>query len=195
MIFTEEIRAPAARVASEGATHLADELRRCFRCASSEEVAVLWRVKTIESALAKRERRPHEDVINDLIGVRVVVLHLGFLDAAASVVRGWAVKRGLLFVEEENRFARPGLGHYRAIHMDFRFSAPETAGLTSACGVEVQLTTYLQNVHSLISHAVLYKHGGKATQIVEELLVDVSEKLGQIDATLAAYWGDQQVRF
>jgi ppGpp synthetase/RelA/SpoT-type nucleotidyltranferase len=190
MIFSEEIRSAAIRYGDDSATDLADALRAVFGCGGNEEVAVFWRVKTIQSIVAKQKRRPEDAVLNDFIGFRAVVLHIGLVAEAVNVVRGWANKRGLLLVEEEDHFARPGLGRYRAVHMDFRLLTPETVGLTSACGVEVQITTYLQNVHSLISHAVLYKQGAvaKRSPPIEPMIAELSEKLERIDAMIAAFW-------
>jgi ppGpp synthetase/RelA/SpoT-type nucleotidyltranferase len=187
MIVQPDTRIAAVNFANEAADELLKTLRISLQPSANEEISILWRIKSEDSIAAKQKRRLDYVVINDFIGLKIVVLHIGLVGSARNTVRDWGDLRGLILNSEENRFRQPGLAHYRGVHLDFNFQHPERLGLTEICGIEVQITTYLQHFHSLASHALLYKQGGNAGSEHSALrvLTAMSDKLKDLDETMA----------
>lgn len=148
------------------------------------DYSIRWRVKSedaIRSKLkASRDGEPMHSVINDFIGIRVLIGHLGLLEDAEREIGKWANQLELVQLNRENKFENPDESGYRAIHFDYNFSYPEKWGLPSIAKIEVQLTTKLQQVHGEISHR-LYHRVDAPTDEVRLFLNDLSLKLHKID--------------
>lgn len=159
---------------------------------------IQWRVKS-EASIARKlnSKKQHQTsggapAINDYIGIRVIVLHIGLIHDTVQIVRGWANFRGLRFLEFGDAFATPALGKYRSVHLDFELRDPKEWGLTTAHGIEIQLTTYLQNLHGMISRESLYKHrndliGGDVStelEILSNQLSDIDDFVARITSRL-----------
>lgn len=153
---------PIQRSAIEAlASRLACELRGALADVPVDtQHGVSYRVK-LDSAIerkAERKRLSSWRELNDLIGLRVVVLRLDAIPRARDAVLRWAHASHLTVAAEDDRFTHPGLGGYRALHIDLLGCGP---GLHDgqAVGIEVQITTWLQHLHAMISHAAYYVEG------------------------------------
>jgi ppGpp synthetase/RelA/SpoT-type nucleotidyltranferase len=156
------------------------------------KIFIEFRIKTEESILRKLKRgNMHvtsrgKVFINDFVGIRVVVFHIGLVERTAAAIQSWAAERGLNLMEISDRFSSPGIGGYRSVHLDYQFDSPELFGLEDKHGIEIQVTTYLQQFHSQLSHDALYKH-----DVMEEfaqrtdVLRLISDQLGYIDRSVA----------
>jgi ppGpp synthetase/RelA/SpoT-type nucleotidyltranferase len=159
---------------------------------SERRVSVAWRIKSDESIHNKikkgnRHFTPKgEPLINDFIGFRIVVLHIGLLERAMTAARKWAALRELRLIDMSNRFSHPGMGGYRSLHLDFEFQFPQVFGLLGVHGIELQITTYLQQFHNQLSHDALYKID-RTDEYAERAhaLKIISGQLESIDQTVA----------
>jgi ppGpp synthetase/RelA/SpoT-type nucleotidyltranferase len=153
----------ADKLAEILAKELLAECTREFAKFETQQVNVVWRVKSKQSILQKLHKGPPhrtsagEPAINDYIGLRATVFHVGMVDHAIHIIEQWAVSRGLRLLEFVNSFSSPAYGGYRSVHLDFELLHPEASGLTRGHGIEIQVTTYLQYFHSMVSHSFLYK--------------------------------------
>jgi ppGpp synthetase/RelA/SpoT-type nucleotidyltranferase len=124
--------------------------------------------------------------MNDYLGLRVSVDHVGLLERAAGTVRAWAPTLGLKLRREENRFDRPGAGGYRALHFDFEIRDPATAGVEPDEGIEVQITTALLAVLARLSHDLVYRTPGSDAEYVLADLEKLAEEAIRLDAGIAS---------
>jgi ppGpp synthetase/RelA/SpoT-type nucleotidyltranferase len=183
MILSSAIRQSADVFASRAVEELLMHFAAALPPAAREELSISKRLKSENSISAKMQRRRDYTVVNDFIGIRIVVLHVGLVTNAVAIVKAWAEASGLILHEQDDRFQTPGLATYRSVHLDFRFLNPERLGLTPRCGIEIQITTFLQRFHEVFSHALLYKEYADANAngpIVERLTL-LSEQLASID--------------
>ncbi len=146
---------------------------------------VQGRVKTPE-AIATKRARDGVSRTNDFLGLRVIVDHCGLLDSAVTAVRDWAHAAKLTPISEDDHFAHPGAGGYRAFHFDYELVDPEALGLTADVGVEVQITSALLAAIARVSHDILYRQEspkyGKLARGVQE----IADATWQIDRRIAA---------
>jgi ppGpp synthetase/RelA/SpoT-type nucleotidyltranferase len=147
--------------------------------------SVQARVKTADAVAAKRARRPGLPM-NDYLGLRVTVDHVGLLERAAETVRAWAPALGLKLRKEENRFDRPGAGGYRALHFDFEIRDPAATGVEPDDGVEVQITTALLAVIARLSHDLVYRTPGSDAEYMLGDLEKLAEEGIRLDARIAS---------
>ncbi len=131
------------------ARELSGRLKANFDIDVPSDYLVTSRVKSINAIAEKIRARGISSpdplaLVNDVIGFRVLVLHCGYIDRVLAEIDLWATKAMLKLRNKENRFENPGVGGYRALHLDFRVS--EQAGWSELIniGVEVQVTTWLQ---------------------------------------------------
>jgi ppGpp synthetase/RelA/SpoT-type nucleotidyltranferase len=116
-----------------------------------------YRVK-LDSAITRKTERKNLSSwrdLNDLIGLRVVVRSMDAVPHARAAVLRWAQASQLTVTVEDDRFTAPGLGGYRALHLDLLGSAPDLDG-GQPLGIEVQITTWLQHFHGMLSHDTYY---------------------------------------
>lgn len=140
------------------ASRLATELRNALEGVPMDrQHGLSYRVK-LDSAITRKIERKHLSSwhdLNDLIGLRVVVLNLDAIPRARDVVLQWAHASQLTVAREDDRFTAPGVGGYRALHIDLRGRGPDP-GQDLPIGIEVQITTWLQHLHAIISHSTYY---------------------------------------
>lgn len=146
---------------------------------------VQGRVKTPE-AIATKRARGGVSRTNDFIGLRVIVDHCGLLDSAGTAVRDWAHTAKLKPISEDNHFAHPGTGGYRALHLDYELVDPEAAGLTADVGVEVQITSALLAVIARVSHDILYRQQSPKYGQLARGVQEIADATWQIDKRIAA---------
>jgi ppGpp synthetase/RelA/SpoT-type nucleotidyltranferase len=116
-----------------------------------------YRVK-LDSAIARKTERKNLSSwmdLNDLIGLRVIVRSMDAIPRAREAVIRWAHASHLTVIDEDDRFTSPGLGGYRAVHLDLLGAAPDVGG-GQPLGIEVQITTWLQHFHGMLSHDRYY---------------------------------------
>jgi ppGpp synthetase/RelA/SpoT-type nucleotidyltranferase len=156
------------------------------------ECAVVARVKSLAAIAEKVRKRgiKEEDAlaqIGDFIGLRVLVLHVGYLAVAQKAIEAWAAAIPLERTSIEDRFVKPSLGGYRAVHLGFALPAENRWELPTGTSVEVQVTTWLQHFHGIISHTMLYKPQHPVAADVSAYLEQFSERLRAMDENLAQW--------
>jgi ppGpp synthetase/RelA/SpoT-type nucleotidyltranferase len=152
--------------------------------------SIVWRIKSEAAICRKLERREQSSMVNDFIGIRVLVLHIGALSLAELIFDQWEKEVGLQLSNRDDYFSENNPNGYRAIHRDYVFQSPERLGLPDTAGVEVQLTTWLQHMHSTLSHSLYYKNDGREQQQTTLLnLSALSERLHELDSAISmTYW-------
>ena len=182
MIISPDIQLASEQFAVAATSELAIRLRRGLGDWPEDAVWIAWRLKTEKSIAEKAKRRGDSYFINDFVGIRVIVPHVGLLREAVTIVCNWASERDLSSRNIADLFVNEGMGHYRSVHLDFEFGNPES-GLGDRCGLEVQITTYLQHFHGLLSHRLLYKRNPDP-RLVNTLAL-VSERVAELDQLVA----------
>jgi ppGpp synthetase/RelA/SpoT-type nucleotidyltranferase len=154
----------------------------------NKEHSIGWRIKSAEAIEAKarhlEKTRPERIEINDFIGIRVLVGHLWCVEEVKLEIKKWAQQFGLIIIQYKDRFENPDVTGYRAIHFDYCFSHPQKWKLPPEAGVELQLTTWLQYLHSMISHQLYYKNVHSSDKQMKELLCSLSTDIHEIDRKL-----------
>ena len=146
-----------------------------------EHGGICWRIKTPDAIAAKVRARP----VNDFIGIRVLVRHSGILADALQRIAAWAPQYCLEEKLSQDKYATPARGGYRAFHVDYEFYHDNRWGLPKEVTVELQLTTWMQNLHSEISHRLLYKNTSATSSLIITDLEEMSTLLYETDAHLA----------
>jgi ppGpp synthetase/RelA/SpoT-type nucleotidyltranferase len=193
VIPSAEMRRSAESFAAATASDLMAELRARLDDGPEQTLWLTWRVKSEESIAAKARRRSSHPIpsghptINDFIGLRVVLLHVGLVREAVTFICGWSSSRGLSLLSEYNFFVTPAKGQYRSIHLNFQLLRREAIRLDEGYGVEIQVTTYLQQLTGLLSHRYIYKHTeNNADQDTKVHKIErISDQLNGIDLEVA----------
>lgn len=84
---------------------------------------------------------------------------------------------------------------YRSLHLDFELPPPLAERFGEIFGVEIQITTYLQNFSATISHQMVYRHGiseGASPSALNKL-VALSHTLYEADEIAAAIFESDNV--
>jgi ppGpp synthetase/RelA/SpoT-type nucleotidyltranferase len=153
-------------------------------------VTVESRIKSAESIRHKLERNKTRGAdhlrprVNDYLGFRVIIPHLGLLEHAVGVVERWVQDSGVFsLLLSSDYFSRPQDSLYRSVHMDLAFKPAEHTVLDQSVGAEIQITTYLQHYHSALSHQVGYLSGKfePPNKDVAMLLRRIAVDLSRID--------------
>lgn len=147
--------------------------------------SVVWRIKSEEAIRLKTESRKGTHSINDFIGIRVLVLHASALPQVESTFEEWEDRLGLQLFQRNDYFSNTASSGYRAIHRDYNFHDCSRWGLSSLSGVELQITTWLQHVHSLLSHSCYYKNSNAESVKNAEILTELSDKIHDLDSIIA----------
>ncbi|NWC99243.1 RelA/SpoT domain-containing protein [Pseudomonas sp. P7779] len=147
--------------------------------------SIVWRIKSENATRLKAESRKGVISINDFIGIRVLVLHTGALSQVESTLKEWEDQLGLKLTQRNDYFSNPAPGGYRAIHRDYKLQDYSRWSLSTVSGVELQITTWLQHVHSLLSHSCYYKNPNIAPEKNAKILADFSNKIHELDSTIA----------
>jgi ppGpp synthetase/RelA/SpoT-type nucleotidyltranferase len=192
---TDAARVAAELFAAQAKEEIVFALSENFESApfgSEKRVNVVWRIKQ-EDSIRRKFKKGNTHVtlagmplINDFIGIRIVVLHAGLIERTMTVARRWAALRELRLIDISNTFSSPGIGGYKSVHLDFEFERPQLVGLQDLHGIEVQITTYLQQFHSQLSHDALYK-ADRADGYAEtaQALKVISDHLAYVDQIVA----------
>lgn len=128
---------------------------------------ITYRIKSPDSI--NKKLLINEGIIDDLIGIRVMFKHLASLHKSLTVIEDWAVGYELSNTKYENYFDYPKPGGYRAIHINYIFKFPLKFHLPIYSTLEIQLTTWLQSLHSIISHEVFYNTNDNHKEYLEKL--------------------------
>ncbi|WP_449394732.1 hypothetical protein [Devosia riboflavina] len=153
--------------------------------------SVSWRVKSDYSIWRKIEKArlldPSIDQnINDFFGIRLITSHEGMLFSALQIIERWSTKLGLMKVNMEDNFSSGGEAGYRAIHLDFALPSNFLQFSEMGLGLEVQVTTYLQQFHSAVSHQLFYNaEKSNLTDDVADKLSLLSNSLHSIDLDIS----------
>jgi ppGpp synthetase/RelA/SpoT-type nucleotidyltranferase len=155
-------RTSALSFARSAASHAYTVLQTESSLLKDSHTSISWRIKS-EAAIIKKLSDPsrfigdHERTINDFIGIRILCPHLGLVDRFIAAIGRWSLEMSLLQVQQENTIEDPGTGGYRAIHLDYIFAEDNSWGFSSFITLELQLMTWLQLLHTEISHRYFYK--------------------------------------
>jgi ppGpp synthetase/RelA/SpoT-type nucleotidyltranferase len=156
------------------------------------EARVEWRIKSRPSIDRKLERRRSQGrsdtFVNDLLGFRIIVSHVGLVEQAVITIKEWIMCSGALdLVEIRNYFESPVSELYRSVHLDTRIVAADCTEIATFSGVEFQVTSYLQNFVASISHDLFYiKHDSEGDpEAVKMLMRRVFRNLVEVDVDVA----------
>jgi ppGpp synthetase/RelA/SpoT-type nucleotidyltranferase len=195
MIVPPSIRAEVEAVAAESTRSLEAILRAQLPPNEGTDLTVQWRLKSQESIDAKlvlrqleRSRSAETEFINDFLGIRIIVAHVGLLERATEALQIWATRSQLFGVKNAiNYFETPSDERYKSIHVDFEFAPSRYPTIHSTMGTEVQITTYLQNYLSTINHQLLYRRTkvDARDREVANILKKVGSDLNDIDRDIA----------
>lgn len=148
---------------------------------------VIWRVKTEDAILAKfrspRLSNSRVPIINDLVGIRVLGETLEQIDGLKREISSWASQFNLTGLDVEDRFNLPDPSGYRAIHFNY-ISETAEHNIPPEAGIELQLTTWLQHLHSILAHRLYYKTQIPPSPSTVKLLNDLSTKLHSFDSEI-----------
>lgn len=177
--------------AREAAGELIRQLSEKVFLGIEKEHSIAWRVKTAEAIKAKVKARYTDrvqtQVVNDFIGVRVLAGHSGCFVEIKNEINDWAKRFEMIEVKSEDHLHSPDESGYRAIHIDYLLSRPQDWGLPPEAGIELQLTTWLQHVHSMISHRLYYKSASLPDQEIPIFLNKLSAELNEIDERVTEF--------
>ena len=176
---------PGSPAAEAGVAQWRHSLTKALTLAGVYVVSVEGRVKTEEAIAAKRARRP-SGRINDLLGMRVIVAHRGLVRDAAEKVQQWADQSGLRLAQIDDHFERPGVGGYRALHLDYEIPDPRALGLPEDGGLEIQITTALLAAVARISHDLVYRTRAIPGEQLARDLEDLTLEAVRLDRRLEA---------
>jgi ppGpp synthetase/RelA/SpoT-type nucleotidyltranferase len=198
MIVPPSIRAEVEAVAAESTRSLEAILRAQLPPNEGTDLTVQWRLKSQESIDAKlvlrqleRSRSAETEFINDFLGIRIIVAHVGLLERATEALQIWATRSQLFGVKNAiNYFETPSDERYKSIHVDFEFAPSRYPTIHSTMGTEVQITTYLQNYLSTINHQLLYRRTkvDARDREVANILKKVGSDLNDIDRDIAGMY-------
>jgi ppGpp synthetase/RelA/SpoT-type nucleotidyltranferase len=183
-------RAAAESFAHSTTSTLRAVLQAEFKLIESNECTISWRVKNDAAIIRKlsdsrRSAAQGRGTVNDLIGIRVLCPHLGLLGRIITAIDRWSVDTSLRQVRGQNTIEDPSAGGYRAIHLDFIFTDDNCWGFPSFITVELQLTTWLQLLHTEISHRYFYKALDPPDPALQTLLENFSVAIHQLDRAFA----------
>jgi len=153
----------------------------------SRDHGISSRIKTSSAIKAKLHSSDLDHSINDFIGIRVLAGHSRCIGEIENKVSEWAINLGMVKVRREDYFMHPDISGYKAIHLDYRFRNPEQQQLPPEAGVEVQITTWLQHLHSMLSHRLFYKAIEPPDKSTVSFLQSFSQDLSKLDAKLAEF--------
>lgn len=135
------------------------------------------RVKEIDSALKKLEKKKYQDPkheMSDLVGVRFVVLlrsDIQIVESAIQSINAWTVRRDRNPLDE--RLEAPSTFDYQSVHYIVRNSEDRMihdvlVPADTAC--EVQVRTVLQHAYAELGHDRIYKEDGPVPKSVHRLV-------------------------
>jgi ppGpp synthetase/RelA/SpoT-type nucleotidyltranferase len=182
-----QLRADA--FAAAAAASLRQRIRDAGLSDAHQECTVTWRIKSEESIRIKElwsTSRNEKPFVNDYIGIRVRISHVGHIPDALGEIRRWAGEFCLVEQEVEDKYQRTGVGGYRAVHVDYLPLDPNPWLLPKEASVEVQIASWLQSIHGALSHSLIYKAAEypSADRILR--LETISDRIFEVDRLIAA---------
>ncbi len=147
---------------------------------------ISFRVKSVNAINEKimKNSQSSSHFMNDFMGIRLLVYNLGEIEKINNVLASWSDNLGLVLINCDNKFDNPDSNGYRGIHFDYRFRRPEDSQLPSEAGIELQITTWLQHLHSVISYDLYYKKSNVNNELVN-ILRHLSSDLHELDKEIA----------
>ncbi|ESY77461.1 hypothetical protein X739_33005 [Mesorhizobium sp. LNHC220B00] len=146
---------------------------------------------SIERKLGRKLKQRDANVfVNDFLGIRIILFHIGQLENAVAAVTEWVEFDGRFEIADTaDYFQHKASGHYRSFHLDLRFkSEPE---LQNQVGLELQITTYLRNFQNTITHQLAYHHNIDHPDI-GNILDRISYDIGRLDDEVSALFDKSQ---
>ena len=139
------------------------------------------------------------DVIDDLVGVRVVCTNKSDIEKIRAVVDSWTRLAGEttdtnfgIAVEscsERDYIVKPKSSGYRAYHVNLLTSVPRIGGMVTVRG-ELQVRTLLQDGWGELTHEDTYKPGQEVPRLVSLLSLRMGELLATVDDIAEDIQGD-----
>lgn len=157
---------------------------------------VVWRIKSNPSILRKVANRRAlgvpEIFINDLIGLRVIVSHAGMIKNTTECVNNWILREpNYCLMGIHDYFNHTRSPYYRSVHFDLLLALPDH-GQPDKVGMEIQVTTYMQNYLAAISHDLLYKAPRSKPEMDQGLLDEIQRHIEQVDAIVASAFSKRE---
>jgi ppGpp synthetase/RelA/SpoT-type nucleotidyltranferase len=181
-ITLETYSNPAAQFAVEATDSLRQILLEQTTIVVADSSAVSWRVKSPAAIRAKLRSRH----VNDFVGIRVLTIHPASLPLALEQVRKWARSFSLKELAVQDKYNQPGVGGYRAFHIDFEMEPGNRWRLPVEVTTEIQLTTWLQGLHAAVLHRILYKAEKIPDKTLVRELANFAESISQADISLGS---------
>ena len=108
----------------------------------------------------------------DVIGLRVTVDSLAKVYAAVRYIRDEANTLGIKVVKLDDKNDKPGLGGYRAVHLDIEIGGKRA---------ELQVRTINQSRFAGWAHDTIYKGAMKSSKVAQDYATRVSDALYKMD--------------
>ena len=130
------------------------------------------------------------DVVDDLVGVRIVCTNKSDIDKIRTIIDGWAclsadtidtnfgvaVEAG----SQRDYICEPKASGYRAYHLNLLTRVPQVGGMVIVRG-ELQIRTLLQDGWGELTHEDTYKPGQDVPRLVSLLSLRMGELLATVD--------------
>lgn len=139
------------------------------------------------------------EVVDDLVGVRVVCTNKSDVEKIRSVVDRWAClsadtsdsKFGVAVESGSQRdyILEPKASGYRAYHLNLLTNVPQIGGMVTVRG-ELQIRTLLQDGWGELTHEDTYKPGQEVPRLVSLLSLRMGELLATVDDIAEDIQGD-----
>lgn len=149
---------------------------------------VTWRIKSVESIKRKTARGR---AINDLVGIRVLALHQGYLPQVLGRLAAWADEFDLQEGCLEDGLSERDPSGYRAVHVDYSFRHAADWQIPAGAGIEIQVSTWLLHYHGSLAHRLYHKADPDASQPWMPFLKRLSQQLWDLDCASAEDVGIQ----
>jgi ppGpp synthetase/RelA/SpoT-type nucleotidyltranferase len=156
--------------------------------ATDPDHGLAWRVKDADAILRKLQRR-HTNrescaiAVNDLLGIRVLTTERASLPSVQDAILRWATTIGLQLQKVQDASQTPDGSGYSAIHLDFQYCDLQLRE-GSKIGLEVQLTSWLQHLHGMLSHRLFYRADNKTRLRSSGFLNGLSQEFARLDLAI-----------
>jgi ppGpp synthetase/RelA/SpoT-type nucleotidyltranferase len=179
-----EGRATAAVFAARAQAELFELLGSSRDLLLVPEEGISWRLKSDAAIHAKVAAGK---LINDFVGMRVIAVCVDRLGEIEEKLPTWETRLGLRRDSGKNTFESPARGGFRSIQIDYQISNIVGADLPAGCTLELQLTTWLQYLHTQLSHDLYYKASHRNRAAAVPFLETLSEHIHGLDVELAKF--------
>ena len=175
-----------AAFADTAASELNAEIAKMGANICDPQHGIAYRIKSEDSIRRKLQGRkstvsaPME--LCDIVGIRVLCTCRNQVGAALEAVKSWEVRMELGRKSQKEYLQSAGEAGYSATHIHFLLQNERRLSLPKPVTVEVQVTTWLQHLHGMITHEMWYKRGdSEKTRPIKSKLERFAEQIMELE--------------